>query len=856
MKNLIALIAFLTVSGFVCSLSGQEVASPPKALFTQAPPQKTQVFGGDGFRATVQPFLKKHCIDCHGEDEQNAGMRVDRLPAGFAAEDAVLWTRVYRAIESGKMPPGKNDQPLAVDKKAVNDWILDQSHAVRSADGSGSQRRLNRREYAALITSVLKLDLPQFEKYLPGDRLIDGFDTLASGLQDATASVNAAQEAIDLLLRRVDFLEPKAGPPQGLFVDFLAGKSHFVGPWSERNLKVRGGREKIIEPHFVNPSFHNHRRGKGLDITVNYDQADFDGFLRLRCTVASLAPKGVAPPTLRFSAGTPLEITGDADHPRTVEFLILPSDQVPVVENREGMPPRYHYSFYFVNQQTLPFDPLSAPDSRGVVTQPKEYSEAVKGKDTTYPVSWLQFQKCEVEPAYRQQWLTAEDRGGLSADDAGAMTVVRKLASGAFRRPISSAEDHWLASFYQKCRKEGRGLDDSIRLTTEMILTSAPARTLLPTDVSDPVLRQYAIASRLAFGLLCQPPDSRLLGLAASGKLSDPSVLHREIDRLLDHPESMNGFLMPFATMWLALDQPKVLAPELAVDGKEAKPQRATWFQYREHILTGMDRETAAYFGMMLKENLPARELLDSDWLPMNDAMAFHYDYPRIIGHEFQKVKLRPDDPRGGGILGQAGVMSMTTWMGPNWPIYRGAWSLRHVLNHPPPPPPLEVPELNPQDYTGQPLRVKIAAHTKEAKCAVCHKSIDPVGFAFQNFDVSGRWRGIEAEVNQVSTNGEGVTRYEQRGKMWPVDASGSLPRGEEFKTWKEFKQLAAAHYSEDLARGQLQRYVRYFASREPTVLDEIVLVKLLESHGARQFPMRDMLKDFLTSEIFLGRKN
>jgi hypothetical protein len=287
-----------------------------------------------------------------------------------------------------------------------------------------------------------------------------------------------------------------------------------------------------------------------------------------------------------------------------------------------------------------------------------------------------------------------------------------------------------------------------------------------------------------------------------------------------------------------------------------AKPQRAVWFQYREHFLTSMDRETAAYFGIMLKENLPARELLDSDWLPMNDAMAFYYEYPRIIGQEFRKVKLRADDPRGGGILGQAGVMSMTTWMGPNWPIYRGVWALRHVLNHPPPPAPLEVPELNPQEHKGQPLRVKIAAHTTEAKCAVCHKSIDPAGFAFQNFDVSGRWRGIEAEHYEVSTNGEGVTRYEQSGKVWPVDTSGSLPRGEPFKTFKEFKQLAAAHYSEDLARGQLQRYVRYFASREPTVLDEIVLTQLLERHGKRQFAMRDMLSDFLTSEIFLGRKN
>jgi|694.fasta_scaffold18374_3 cytochrome c553 len=844
----------------VCLLGGLAVLLPANERVAAAPPaaKPPATFGEAGFRKDVQPFLQKHCVDCHGPDEQNSNVRVDRFQNGFAVDDSILWTSIYKAIESGRMPPDSASQPAAAEKKTVSDWIREQSLAARKAHGSGSQRRLNRREFAALVTAALKLDLPQFATYLPGDRFIGGFDTLATGLQDATASINASQEAVFMLLRRVDFLEPKAEPSPTVRGDFRTGKAEYVGPPAKREW-IRLGRIELgngmVQPHFVNSFFRHAERGRGLEVAVRYDQADFDGFLRIRVNVASLAPEGVAPPTLRFNADRRVEITGDAEHPQTHEFLALPADTIPQVHRHKNVPDQYSYSFFLANQQTLPFDPAYVTDARGYPALPEEWTKAVKEKDFAYPASWLQLQNFEVESAYRQQWLTAEERAAISADDDGAMKVVRKLAGSVFRRPLSAAEEGWLASVYQKCRGEGLGLDDSIRLVAETIFASGPARTLLPTDVADQAQQQYAIASRLSFGLLCQPPDARLLELAAAGKLGERKVLEQEIERIVGQPECATGFVTPFTRMWLSLDQPKIVAQEKVSDLKKKTVEPDNLYLFREHILDGMNREAAAYFGIMLAENLPARELLDSDWLPMNDAMAYHYGYPRVIGHRFQKVKLRPDDPRGGGILGQAGVMSMTTWMGPNWPIYRGVWALRHVFNHPPPPAPLEVPALDHQEHKGQPIRVKLSAHTKLAACAVCHKTMDPAGYAFQHFDVSGRWREEEAEINQIDDGEEGGIYYKRRGKSWPVDASGSLPRGEAFKTWKEFKQLAVAHYSEDVARGQLQRYVRYFASREPTVSDEVVITQLLERRRKDGFPMRDMLRDFLTSEIFLGRR-
>jgi hypothetical protein len=218
-------------------------------------------------------------------------------------------------------------------------------------------------------------------------------------------------------------------------------------------------------------------------------------------------------------------------------------------------------------------------------------------------------------------------------------------------------------------------------------------------------------------------------------------------------------------------------------------------------------------------------------------------------------VTLRADDPRGGGVLGHAGIQSMLTWMGENWVIYRGAWALRHVLDMPPPPPPLEVPELNPSDgkNRGKPFRELLRQHQQDAKCAVCHKNIDPVGFAFQNFDISGRWRDVEHETykrgeldGRISWLGDGKTR--------PVDATGRLPRGEEFKTFGEFKSLLAQHYTDDLTRGVLKNWFVYGTGRVPGIDDRAEIAAIMDAHRAKGYPVRDLLKAVVRSRAFSER--
>jgi hypothetical protein len=280
-------------------------------------------------------------------------------------------------------------------------------------------------------------------------------------------------------------------------------------------------------------------------------------------------------------------------------------------------------------------------------------------------------------------------------------------------------------------------------------------------------------------------------------------------------------------------------------------------FRFARYLKASMRDETVAYVARLVAENRPAGELIVSDWTMMNDTLARHYGYGPLDGGQMRKVKLRPDDPRGGGILGHAGIQSMLCWMGENWVIYRGAWAARHVLDMPPPPPPLEVPELNPSDAKnrGKTPRELLKQHQEDARCAVCHKTIDPVGFAFQNFDISGRWRDVEHDGYQrgeldgrVSWLGVGNTR--------PADTAGRLPRGEAFQTFAEFKQLLVKNYRDDLVRGLLKNFMVYATGRTPGIDDTAEIAAIMDEYKPKGYPLRDLLKAVARSRAFLERSD
>jgi len=266
-----------------------------------------------------------------------------------------------------------------------------------------------------------------------------------------------------------------------------------------------------------------------------------------------------------------------------------------------------------------------------------------------------------------------------------------------------------------------------------------------------------------------------------------------------------------------------------------------------------MKEETISYISRLFVENRSAKELIDSDWTMMNQSLAHHYGYEGVEGAHMRPVALRQDAPRGGGILSHAGIQSMLCWMGDNWVIYRGAWALRHILDDPPPPPPLEVPELDPSagSNRGKTFKELLRQHQEHAKCAVCHKSMDPLGFAFQNFDISGRWRDVEFERYEWGGL-DGKKVWNGAGESRPVDAAGHLPRGEEFTTYAEFKEAFLKNYMPDLTRGLMKNLMIYATGRKPDVDDMAEIHAIINEQQASGYPLGALLKAVIKSEAFL----
>ncbi len=794
------------------------------------------------FDSAVAPFLKRHCFSCHGENGQEAGIRYDRL-AGFRAEDSHLWTLVHEKLSAGEMPPPERPQPASEETRAVLSWIERQQRAL----GRGTTRRLNRRELAAALRDLTSLSV-DYAAALPGDGKIDGFDTGAEGLQDAASSVEQMMEVVSRAVRGIRFLDAPSELVFSADLRQVKDARRALDDWKSGGAvpKMRGygqpGTGLLIQTRWVG------ERG-GTSVTVPVP-ADRRGVLRLELTVAaSKAFPDLPHPHLWVEVGGKTidyrEVQATVDKPLELAYDVQLED---VAVQADGVKIELHGKVevpYAVNG--FENEDRTKPEDR-IPGGPGLFRPAFDRKlpPEQQPVPFVVLQAIEVQPDYVAAWPPASwgiELGEATDTPAYAVQLLALWMERAWRRPVHGAERQRFLGLYEELRRRGLSFDASLRAAFQAVLLSGPFRYLSSPGAAGPGRAPYEIASRLSFLLLGTPPDERLRQLAAEGRLGDPHVLEGEVDRLLSDPRS-DGFFRPFVTQWLELEQPITLTMDYFQQQD---------FRFGRYLKASMREETIRYIAEMFRRNRPARELIDSDWTMMNNALARYYGYEGVEDGRFRQVTFRDSDPRGGGILGHAGIQSMLCWMGDNWVIYRGAWTLRHILDDPPPPPPLEVPELDPTagENRGKTFRELLVQHQQDQRCAVCHKTMDPLGFAFQNFDLSGRWRDVEYE-RYLRNELDGKIEWRGTGKSRPVDAAGRLPRGEPFRGFAECKQLMIDHYQQDIVRGIMKNLVLYATGRKPDVADRAQIRTIMRQHADRGYPLGDMLKGLVRSPIFL----
>ena len=806
----------------------------------------TRSLAADDFASVVQPFLKKHCFACHGPEKQKSGIRYDKI-TDFQTDARNLWTMVHEQLASHGMPPEDRTQPTADESGKILAWIAKEQRAHRP----GATRRLNRRELSAALQDVTALAV-DYAYAMPEDGKVAGFDTGVEGLQDTADSVAQMMEIARRALDGLRFLEP---PPDKVLSADLRGakdaRKAFEDWTSEMSgKKIRGinqpGAGLLLEPEWLGDR-------NGLSFSVP-PPPNRHGVLRLKLTVSVMKGNfsGIPNPRLWVKVGGNViamtEISGTLDQPDELAFevqvddLAIGKDGVGVtLHNMVEVP--YAVAGFENEERGKPEENI--PGGTGLFRP--NFDRKAKLKPEQQPIPFIVLQRIELEANHVAAWPPAEwksDASEIADHPASARRLLAIWIDRAWRRPAKDAELQPFLELYQKSRGQGATFDIALRAAFRSVLLGAPFRYLAAPSDPDPVIARHAVASRLSFMLTGAPPDAELRRIASSGKLTEPSVLDAQTDRLLASPRS-EAFVRPFVTQWLVMGQPITLVMD-HINKQD--------FRFGRHLKASMQEETISYFAQLLAGNAPARELIRSDWTMMNDILAIHYGYPALDGGRLRKITLRSDDPRGGGLLGHAGIQSMLCWMGDNWVIYRGAWTLRHILNAPPPPPPLDVPELNPADgkNAGKTFKELLKQHQADERCSICHKAMDPMGFAFQNFDLSGRWRTVEYERYERKEL-DGKIAWLGTGNTRPVDATGQLPRGEAFQSFAECKQLIVGKYQDDLVLGLMKNLLLYATGREADVdsLAEIRAIMKQQSPGG--YRLRDLIKATVRSRAFLG---
>jgi hypothetical protein len=386
-----------------------------------------------------------------------------------------------------------------------------------------------------------------------------------------------------------------------------------------------------------------------------------------------------------------------------------------------------------------------------------------------------------------------------------ARQVLSRLATRAYRRPVTKDDVETLLGFYRSGSAAG-GFEAGIQRGLERILASPSFLFRVERQPSNGVgstyrLSSFELASRLSFFLWSSIPDDELMALAARDRLRDPSVMEQQVKRMLVDPRAA-ALVDTFAIQWLNL-------------GKIAgvKPDEYEFPEFDENLRSAMLEETKRFISSQIREDRSVVDLVRADYSFVNDRLARHYGIPDVFGNQFRRMTFK--DGVRGGLLGQASILTVTSYPNRTSPVVRGKFLLENMLGAPPPPPPPDVPTLTENTKGAQPKSVRehLEAHRRNPTCAACHVRMDPLGFALENFDGLGKWR----------TTSEGL----------PIDGTASLPDGTTFEGVAGLKKVLVSHQDE-FVRTLTEKLLSYALGRGLEYFDLPTVRQIARDAGAR----------------------
>lgn len=435
-----------------------------------------------------------------------------------------------------------------------------------------------------------------------------------------------------------------------------------------------------------------------------------------------------------------------------------------------------------------------------------------------------------------------------------AARLIRRILPLAFRRHVASDEADRYVDFVHGWIDEGVPFESAMRTGYKAIFTSpsflfhqssiAPYQWHLAAADEEsgggrlpPIPSDFALAERLSYFLWCSTPDDELLRLAYAGKLSQPGILRQQTERLLKDKRS-ERFVKEFLGQWLDLHEINFTTPDIQL-----------YPEYDPVLHWSMVSESHAFFQHLLDKNLPAKNLIDSDFVTINRRLAMHYGIPNVTGMQPSVVKF-PRDSMRGAVLTQAAVLKVTANGTNTSPVVRGTWVLERILGTPSPPPPPGVPAVEPDIRGAVTLRDQIEKHRSDSACASCHARIDPPGMALESFDPVGRFRTNYRILNPEFA---GLKKYDRRIRYdegLPVDPSYQLSSGKKFANIHELKTIYAAN-EQEIARTLVDRLLVYSTGATTTFADQSAISEIVAVAEPEHFGVRSLIHALVQSELF-----
>ena len=748
-------------------------------------------------------LVDQYCVTCHSDRVRTANLTLENADFSELANDAELWERVILKLRAGVMPPSGVRRPPVDEYAALRDWLeneIDSAAASRPNPGSVVMRRMNRAEYANAVRDLIDFEIDP-ALFLPPDDSADGFDNVAGSLTLSPTLLESYVTASARIARMA--IGHWESPTQASYIAQAdtSQTQHLEGlPFGTRGgMLVRhtfpsDGEYRLSVQNYGLGSYHPGEQieflidGERVGIadytgvgTTSGMSAENDGSIDVTAYVRA-GTRNVGATFLAKNYGPSLNMVQEYDR-KSLENNVIAQLQYPPI-----------IGFFRISGPFSSERPVDSPSIRKVYT-------------------------CRPE--------------NTDQEESCANEIISTLAKKAFKRPVDSQDLEALMVFFEQGRAEG-SFEDGIELALRRILASPQFLVRFEKEPADLApgeiyrVDDLELASRLSFFLWSSIPDDELIDIAAEGRLSDPAVLGEQVDRMLADPRS-EALIENFANQLLYLRNLPVTFP----DGK-------SYPNWDDELRTSFRRETELLFESIMREDRSIVDLLTADYTYVNERLALHYGIPGIYGSHYRRVDLGPDLDYRRGLLGHGSFLSITfTQNFRTSPVKRGVWILENILGSPAPAPPPNVPALEDSgsdDGRILTLREQMTVHRQNEPCSTCHKLMDPIGFALENFDADGSWRTDQGDEAGTPFNTT-VELHDGSSVTGPVELREALLR-----------------YTPQYVRTITKNMMTYALGRGVEYSDMPVVRSIVQDAESDEYRFRSIVMGIIESPQFLSR--